>query len=115
MLRSTTTLAALAALATAAPAAAVPTYSPRAVALTDARTAPTDLAYLQPGTRASTHPCGGSVSDVSAYGPRGRALGPQTRRGWRTRTGRVTYRRNGARVTFRNASRRPVIVAVWCG
>lgn len=109
MSRTRTAIAALSALAIAAPAASA---DARPVSLDDARYAPHDLAYVQPGATVTLHPCGrGIVSDVSAYGARGRALSAQRRSSWRAATGRVTYRRG----TFRNASRRPVLVAVWCG
>lgn len=102
--------------------------APRAVRLSDARTAPTHLALLAPHARTTLDdwqcgraPVNGSASDryysdTSAYGWDGHALGAQrwtrdhTVTYWRTRTGRVTF--DG--VVFRNHSRRAVLVAGWC-
>ncbi len=103
-------------LSAAVLAVAAPTAdASRAVSLDDARTAPDALTYLSAGESVSFEaPCPGPFTEASAYGWRGRALGAQRRTDaltyWRTRTGRVTF--DG--VTFRNASRRPVLVAGWC-
>ncbi len=97
----------LATLALAAPAVA----DAKPVSLDDARSAPDSLTLLQAGESAKPAEC---VTEVSAYGWRGRKLGPQTRThagfSWRSATGRVTF--DGA--TFRNRSRRAVLVAGWC-
>lgn len=100
-------VATLAVLAVAAPTA----DASRAVSLDDARIAPDSLTYLKAGESAKPAQC---VTEVSAYGWRGRAIGAQTRThagfSWRSATGRVTF--DGR--TFRNRSRRAVLVAGWC-
>lgn len=108
----------------------------REVELSDARIAPSKLAYLKPGQdRTYAHGVEGWncphrtwFSDVSAYHWDGSALGPQRfdaralkyvwrntvqrarRSHWRSVKGQVTF--DG--ITFHNRTGQPVIVAGWC-
>ncbi len=86
----------------------------RAVALSEAREAPSYLRLLAPGQSVTKlRQCGENYwSDLNAYRWSGAALARQT---WNrdrtlTRWGRVTF--DG--VTFRNGSRASVLVAGWC-
>lgn len=96
---------------------------PREVELSDARRAPSKLAYLKPGQyktwahgEAGFNCRRGYFTDTSAYHWDGSALAPQrwnrdrTLAYWRSVRGRVTF--DG--ITFRNHTSQPVIVAGWC-
>jgi hypothetical protein len=87
----------------------------RAVALSDATAPPTTLTLLRPG-RSTTWQGACLLSDASAYGWRGEALGAQR---WVAHRTVMTWRGTGGRVTFdgvafRNHTRAAVIVAGWC-
>jgi hypothetical protein len=98
--------------------------TPRAVALTDARRAPTFMHYVAPRGTSPAVPC--APTDTSAYRWNGRALGPQyrlhTRKGdahaWDILTprnyvvGAVWFMDRTQR--FVNYSPRSVLVAAWC-
>lgn len=88
------------------------------VSLNDARSAPSVMAYVRPGGhKAYRSNCraGGKFSDVSAYTWRGGALGAEGFNGdrihyWPGFHGYVTW--DGR--TFRNHTRKRVLVAGWC-
>lgn len=99
-------------------ATALATLALASPALGDARTPPTELAYLQPHASVtyahgrSGYNCQprGWFSDMQAYRWNGSAMPAQRRTRDGYRWGRVTF--DG--ITFRNGSRAPVLVAGWC-
>lgn len=95
-------------------------HGSRAVSLSEARYAPTMLARIPAGTRATfDHQCprGTFYSEVSAYRADGSALGPQR---WNRDHTRTYWRASPTRavgfdgITFHNRTTRPVLVAGWC-
>lgn len=107
---------ALLALVLLSPASGEGRTGGRAVALSDAKTAPRGVALVRPGQAVSV-PARCVTEDVSAYRWDGRAAGPQEwhPRGlvmsWRVGSGRVVF--DG--VAFTNRATVPALVAWWGG